>query len=67
MRAGRVPTITKPTHITHNSSSLIDNFYIPVNEILRAKSGIIINDISDHLPFFCGKGKAVEKQKQTIT
>lgn len=69
MRAGIVPTITKPTRITHNSASLIDNFYIPANEISHAKSGIIINDISDHLPIFifCGKGKVVQKEKQTFT
>ena len=42
-----VSLITKPTHFTSDSSTLIDNIF--TNVML---SGILITDISDHLPVF---------------
>lgn len=48
-----LPTISKPTRITEHSSTLIDNIYI--NTISNNKSiysGILLEDISDHLPIF---------------
>ena len=36
------PVITRPTRITQNSATLIDNTYISNN--------LLIEDISDHLP-----------------
>ena len=45
-----VPTITRPTRITHNSVTLIDNFFIGQKLQDNYKSSILINDISDHLP-----------------
>jgi len=55
---GLVPTITKPTRITSNSATLIDNLYVSVrhNEIIQ--SGIICMDISDHMPIFMFVGKS---------
>lgn len=45
------PKITRPTRITTHSATLIDN--ILTNEIFNdAISGILISDISDHLPVF---------------
>lgn len=45
------PTITKPTRITGNGATLIDNIF--TNNIeSNSLSGILINDISDHLPIF---------------
>ena len=45
------PTITRPTRLGKSSSTLIDNIF--VNNInLDCFSGIIINDLSDHLPIF---------------
>ena len=43
------PLITKPTRLTANSATSIDNIftYYPTQNIF---SGIIVNDISDHLP-----------------
>ena len=43
--------ITQPTRITIHSASLLDNIFtnVPFN---NAKGGVIINDISDHLPIF---------------
>ena len=45
------PLITRPTHITSHSAKLIDNIF--TNSLsFNFRSGIILNDISDHLPFF---------------
>lgn len=45
------PTITKPTRITSHCASLIDNIF--TNNIKsKLISGILMNDISDHLPVF---------------
>ena len=45
-----VPLIDKPTRITDTSRSIIDNIFVldPYN----CKSGIILSDVSDHLPVF---------------
>ena len=44
------PTITRPTRITRNSATLIDNIYVS-NLLHRSfESSIIIDDMSDHLP-----------------
>ena len=40
----------RPTRITHNSATLIDNVSISFNLSKTYTSGIIISDISDHLP-----------------
>jgi len=45
------PTLTRPTRITTHSATLIDNIF--TNVIDRpVSSGLIITDISDHLPVF---------------
>ncbi len=45
------PTITKPSRITSQSATLTDN--ILTNNIEdNFTSGLLINDISDHLPVF---------------
>ena len=44
------PTITRPTRITHNSATLIDNIYVSDSLHRSFESTIIINDMSDHLP-----------------
>ena len=44
------PVILRPTRITNNSCILIDNIFI--NNPLITNSGLIICDISDHLPIF---------------
>ena len=45
-----VPTITRPTRITHNSATLIDSLFVSQKLQDNYKSSILINDISDHLP-----------------
>ena len=46
---GFLPKITKPTRITAHSATLIDNIFTN-NTTVSSKSGLIISDISDHLP-----------------
>ena len=46
-----LPMITKPTRITAHSATLIDNIFTN-NTTVSLKSGLIISDISDHLPIF---------------
>ena len=60
--ANLIPTITKPTRVTHSSATLIDNIYI--RHISKSiMSGIIPYNISDHFPVFCFTGSAVPKKQ----
>ena len=48
---GLRPLITKPSRITQSSATLIDNIF--TNDLCNdISSGLLINDISDHLPVF---------------
>ena len=48
---GLYPVITKPSRIDGNSATLIDNIF--TNELQHDNiSGLILNDITDHLPVF---------------
>ena len=45
------PLISRPTRITSNTASLIDNIF--TNDVTNcAVSGLLFTDISDHLPIF---------------
>ena len=44
-----IPVITKPTRITKSSATLIDNIFLSNNLIGHQVSGIVCNDMSDHL------------------
>ncbi len=46
-----LPTIFRPTRVTSYTATLIDNCFIN-NYEHSADSGILITDISDHLPIF---------------
>lgn len=48
--AGLYPCITKPSRITTHSATVIDNIF--TNNISNLESGLLINDITDHLPIF---------------
>ena len=55
------PCITKPTRITRHSSTIMDN--ISTNNIFhRNKSGLLMNDITDHLPIFAFYLHEVKKE-----
>ena len=45
-----IPTITKPTRVTHSSATLIDNLFLKSELHERHQSKILIDDISDHYP-----------------
>lgn len=47
---GLFPLITKPTRITTQSATTIDNIFTNIDDIVM--SGILMTDISDHLPIF---------------
>ena len=59
-----IPTITKPTRVTHQSATLIDNIYVRDSN-MNVHSGIICSNISDHFPVFCFVGKKRLPGKQT--
>ena len=48
-----IPTITRPTRITRNSATLIDNIMVSQSLCGRYTSGIFVDDISDHMPMIC--------------
>ena len=59
---GLRPLITKPTRVTRTTATLIDNIF--TNDIdTQYDSGIIIVDVSDHLPIF---SMCVKSIKNTI-
>ena len=47
-----MPLITKPTRITKSTATLIDNIFTNNANKTGHQSGILLNDISDHLPIF---------------
>ena len=56
-----VRLITRPTRITSNTATLIDNIF--TNDIDNcAASGLFVTDISDHLPIFCLSSKSQSNQ-----
>ena len=61
-------TITKPTRITHNTATLIDNIYISTNHKPDIHSALLTFDISDHLPVITcvGHDKYTTKRKPKI-
>ena len=62
---GLLPTITKPTRITHTTATLIDNIYISTKYKRHIQSSILTVDISDHLPVITNVGYS--KQVHTKT
>jgi len=45
-----IPTITKPTRITHQSTTLIDNIYLKSKNSKNLYTTVLLTDISDHQP-----------------
>ena len=60
-----LPTITKPTRITDNTATLIDNIFTmsPIDLYF----GILISVISDHFPIFLIRGKLFSNQVRNNT
>ena len=47
---GLYPTVSRPTHITKNTATLIDNILVSQSLIEKFTSNVVLDDISDHLP-----------------
>ena len=63
---GLIPTVTRPTHITHTSATLIDNIIVSQNLCGAYTSNILINDTSDHLPTICILNSLISVKKEPI-
>ena len=48
-----LPCITRPTRITKTTATLMDNIFMSNTLHTNFQSGIIITDLSDHLPSVC--------------
>ena len=49
---GLVPVIDRPTYVTQQSATLIDNIF--TNQTSRSLTGgIVVDDVSDHMSTFC--------------
>ena len=48
---GLYPLIDRPSRITNHSSPLIDNIFTNAKEYNNV-TGLLVNDITDHLPIF---------------
>ena len=57
--------IERPTRITRNSHTLRDNIFNQAKYSVR--SGLLINDICDHLPTFALCNYEIEKRKECDT
>ena len=47
-----IPCITRPTRITKNSATLIDNIIVSSDYVGKIDTKILMEDISDHLPSY---------------
>ena len=54
-----LPIVTRPTPLTYHSATLIDHIY--TNSTSKIVSGIVMVDISDHLPVVCVTNIPVKK------
>ena len=45
-----LPTIMRPTRITHNMATLIDNIFVSSKLYMDFESALILNDMFDHIP-----------------
>ena len=63
MSQSRIPTIiTKPSRIPDQTATLIDNTFMTKRNWFV--SGILISDVSDHLPLFVLKRNCLQKKNQ---
>ena len=62
---GLYPLITRPSRITSHSATLIDNIF--TNELRHENiSGLVLNDITDHLPVFTLYDYRVRRQNDNL-
>ena len=65
--AGVLPTVRRPTSVTHMSATVIDNIYIYMKwaGYDNIDSTILMTDISDHYPIIACMGVTKGKKNQT--
>ena len=62
--SGVLPTVKRPTRITHTSATVIDNIYVKSQRYENIDSRVILSDISDHFPIIACMsvmGKSVKR------
>ena len=59
-------TITRPTRITHQTATLIDNIFVSGKLYRNFESAIILSDISDHLPILSLLKQSKYSTKQAL-
>ena len=64
--SGMIPQITKPTHITQTSATLIDNVIVSKKLSRHTESRIMIENISDHLPSLVSISNFTHSQKERV-
>ena len=67
VETGLLPTTTKPTRITYNTATLIDNIYLKGFSCYSFKSSVLETDISDHFPIVLFAGMTEHKQNEPTT
>ena len=55
------PKITFPTRFSEHRGTLIDNFLCKLTHFFEATAGIIVANVSDHLPYFLCIGNVKAK------
>ena len=63
---GLVPTMTRPTRITRNTATVIDNIFISQTWLENFECGILVDDMSDHLPSIVSIKGLKTNKKETI-
>ena len=61
------PLITRPTRITKSTATLIDNLMVSQDLYHNSLSGVIINDMSDHMPCITILPNIISRKGETIT
>ena len=62
-----VPTISRPTRITHTSATLIDNLYVRINKLDEILSSILSVDLSEYLPIYIYMGRKTKRKPKPLT
>ena len=62
-----IPTITRLTRITKSTATLIDNIFISQHWMSNYSSGVLVDNISDHLPSITTVKNLKVSKKEPIT
>ena len=63
---GLIPTITKPSRVTHSTATLIDNIYVRSSMGVDVNSYLLLEDLSDHYPCICTLPITNKKYKESL-